>query len=450
MRALDMTTGKPGKLILSFALPMMLGNICQQLYTIVDGAFVGRFAGIDALAAVGAADWLCWIFMGVVLGYAQGFSIVISQRFGAKDEPGLKKSVYLCFVLTGGIALLLTFVSQALLTPLLHLLGTPEDIFPKAVLYLRILLSGVPIFSAYNAQAAILRAVGDSRTPLIAMLIASITNIALDALFVIVFHWGVAGAAAATILAQAVSAVFCFFAVRSLSMIRYSRKETVWDRDMARRMISLGTPTAAQNVIIGLGGLAVQRVINSFGSVFIAGFTATNKLYGLMEMAATSYGAAIASYAGQNYGAQNRERIKNGVRAGVILSIVTSAAISIVLLLAGRSVLSLFVDPAAAQKEEVLDVAQRYLNFMLFSLVILYLLYVYRSALQGMGNTLIPMLSGFAELVMRVLTALILPRLIGQDGIYYAEPAAWLGAELLLMTVYYHTIRKLDFNKEAV
>ena len=449
MRAVDMTVGKPGRLLLSFALPMMLGNVCQQLYTIVDGAFVGRFAGIDALAAVGAADWLCWIFMGIVLGYAQGFSILISQRFGAKDEIGLQKSVALCFLLTGGIALLLTAVSHALLMPLLRLLGTPADILPKAVLYLRILLSGVPIFSAYNAQAAILRAVGDSKTPLIAMLIASAVNIALDALFVIVFQWGVAGAAAATILAQAVSAVYCFFAVRALPMVRFSIKETEWDKAMAKRMLSLGTPTAAQNLIIGLGGLAVQRVINSFGSVFIAGFTATNKLYGLMEMAATSYGAAIASYAGQNFGARNKDRIKTGVRTGVFLSVVTSLAISAVLFLSGRGVLSLFVDPAAALKEQVLDVAQRYLNFMLASLVILYLLYVYRSALQGMGNTVIPMASGFAELVMRVSTALILPRLLGQDGIYFAEPAAWLGAEVLLMTVYYRTIRKLNFEREA-
>ena len=447
MRATDMTRGNPGRLLMAFALPMMLGNVCQQLYTIVDGVFVGRFAGIDALAAVGAADWLCWLFMGIAMGFAQGFSILISQRFGAKDEAGLKRAVAMTALLMGGIALALTVGSEGLLVPLLRLMGTPEDIFPKAVLYLRILMGGVPIFSAYNAQAGVLRAVGDSRTPLIAMLIAAAANIALDALFVIVFRWGVAGAAVGTILAQAVSAVYCFFAIRALPMLRFTRAQLKWDGAVARRMISLGTPTAAQNLIIGLGGLAVQRVINSYGSVFIAGFTATNKLYGLMEMAAVSYGAAIASYAGQNFGAKDAGRIKTGTRAGVWLSIVTSACISAVLFLCGRSVLSLFVDPAAAMKEQVLDVGQRYLNFMLASLFILYLLYVYRSALQGMGDTLTPMVSGGMELVMRIGVALILPGLIGQDGIYFAEPAAWLGAEALLMFTYYHKIRKLNFKE---
>ena len=209
--------------------------------------------------------------------------------------------------------------------------------------------------------------------------------------------------------------------------------------------MALGTPTAAQNVIIGLGGLVVQRVINGYGSVFIAGFTATNKLYGLMEMAAISYGAAIAAYAGQNYGARDAQRIKTGVRTGVILSLITSAAIAAAMFFGGRSVLSLFVDPAAEARTQVLDVAEIYLRYMLAALFILYLLYVYRSALQGMGDTLTPMLSGAAELGMRVATALILPALMGQDGIYFVEPAAWLGAEVLLMITYYRKAARLTF-----
>ena len=447
MRATDMTAGKPAKLILSFALPMMLGNVCQQLYTIVDGAFVGRFAGIDALAAVGAADWLCWIFMGIITGYTQGFSILISQRFGAHDQDGLRRAVAQSVLLTGALAAAVILVSQTLTVPILTLLHTPADIFSQAVLYLRILMFGVPIYAAYNVQAAMLRAVGDSKTPLIAMLIASATNIVLDGLFVIWFRWGVAGAAAATLIAQATAALYCLRMIRKLPMLRLGRTDLKWEGKTARRLINLGTPTAAQNVIIGLGGLVVQRVINGYGSIFIAGFTATNKLYGIMEMAAISYGAAIAAYAGQNYGAGNAERIKSGVRTGVLLSVGTSAAIAAILFFAERAVLSLFVDPAAAAREQVLDVAVRYLNFMLVGLVILYLLYVYRSALQGMGNTFIPMLSGFAELVMRVGTVLLLPLILGQDGIFFAEPAAWLGAEVLLMVTYYRTVKRLHFSE---
>ena len=446
MRATDMTKGKPGKLLLSFAVPMMLGNVFQQLYTIVDGAFVGRFAGIEALAAVGAADWLTWIFMGIVMGFTQGFSILISQRFGARDEEGLKKAVAQSVTLTAIIAVLIILVSQSATTLLLKILGTPPDIFPGAVLYLRIIFLCAPCYSAYNLLAAILRAVGDSKTPLIAMVIASITNIVLDGVFVILFHWGIAGAAAATVIAQSASAVYCYFTIRSLSAVQFQKSDLKLDRPLAKRLISLGSPAAMQNVIIGFGGMAVQRVINSFGSVFIAGFTATNKLYGLMEMAATSYGAAIAAYTGQNYGAKSRKRIVTGVRTGVIVSIITSFAIAAAMFLSGRTVLSLFVDPNAPTRDSVLDVAQRYLNIMLAGLFILYLLYVYRSALQGMGDTMTPMLSGLAELVMRVASAMLLPGVLGQDGIFFAEPAAWLAAEVILMLTYWHKIRRLRFS----
>ncbi len=449
MRATDMTRGSPARLIIAFALPMMAGNICQQLYTIVDAAFVGRFAGIDALAAVGAADWLCWLFLGVVMGYTQGFSVLISQRFGARDERGVRRAAAQSALLTALISFSVIVLSQTLMTPVLRALGTPEDIFPKAVLYLRIIMCGVPIYAAYNVQAAMLRAVGDSKSPLYAMLIASGVNITLDGLFVIVFRWGVAGAAVATLIAQGSAAVYCFSLVRRMPALRFGKEDLKWEGTLARRLIALGSPTAVQNVIIGLGGMAVQRVINSYGSVFIAGFTATNKLYGIMEMAAVSYGAAIAAYAGQNYGAGKKDRLTNGVRAGVIMALVTSCAIALALFLLGRPVLSLFVDPEAAQREEVLSVALRYLHFMLAGLFILYLLYVYRSALQGMGDTVTPMMSGGAEMVMRISVALLLPLILGQDGIFFAEPAAWLGAEVLLMITYYRKIRRLAFQEEA-
>ena len=448
MRSTDMTAGKPLQLILGFALPMMLGNVCQQLYTVVDGACVGRFAGIDALAAVGAADWLCWLFMGVVTGCTQGFSILISQRFGAHDEAGLKRVVGQAVLLTGMLALGLTALCQMLIVPILRLLQTPADIFPQAVLYLRILMFGLPVFSAYNIEASMLRAVGDSRSPLAAMLIASVVNIVLDFLFVVAFHWGVAGAAVATLIAQSASAAYCFFVVKALPALRFGRADLSWHPATVRQLVRLGTPTAAQNVVIGLGGLALQRVVNGYGSVFIAGYTATNKLYGLMEMAAVSFGAALAAYAGQNYGAGRADRIREGVKTGVRLSVVTAFVIAAVLFLGERSVLSLFIDADAAAREAVLAVAVRFLNIMLAPLFVLYLLYVYRSALQGMGDAMTPMISGLVELGMRVGCALTLPRLIGQDGVFFAEPAAWLGAELLLMFTCYARMSRLQFKEE--
>lgn len=446
MRATDMTKGKPGRLILLFALPLMLGNVCQQMYTIVDGAFVGRFAGIDALAALGAADWLSWLFFSVIIGFAQGFSILVSQRFGARDEQGLRKSVAQSVLITFLITLLLLTASQSLLCPILRLMETPESIFPQAVLYIRILLCGLPVNAAYNLQAGLLRAVGDSRSPLIAMMIASLTNIALDALFVIRLRWGVAGAAAATVIAQTLSALYCFMIVRKMPMLFFTRQDLSWHGPTAKKLILLGAPAAAQNIVIGAGGLAVQRVINGYGSVFIAGFTATNKLYGLMEMAGISFGASIAAYTGQNYGAREKKRIRDGVRSGALLSSLAALMIAAALFFAGKTALSLFVDPGEQLIGQVLNVAQRYLNFMLAALVILYLLYVYRSALQGMGDTLTPMVSGMAELTMRVSAVLILPRFLGQDGVFFAEPAAWLAAEVILMLTYWHKIRRLRFS----
>lgn len=449
MRAKDMTAGRPLKLIIGFALPMMAGNICQQLYTMVDAAFVGQFAGIQALAAVGAADWFNWLVLGGLLGFTQGFSVLISQYFGAGEQQSVCLSVGQSVALTGGISLALLGISQALVEPVLALLKVPSDIAPQARTYLRILFGGLPILGAYNCQAAMLRAVGDSKTPLAAMVVASVTNIILDALFVVAFRWGVAGASAATVIAQGASALYCLASIRKMPHLRFGKKDMIPHPPTIRRLLSLGAPAALQNTVIGVGGMAVQRVINSFGEIFIAGFTATNKIYGLLEMAATSYGAALASYTGQNYGARRMKRIREGVDTGAWLSIATALAISAVLFFLGRPILSLFVEQGEAAREQVLDVAQRYLRFMLAALPLLYLLYVYRSALQGMGDALTPMLSGLAELAMRVGAAMLLPLRLGEGGLYFAEPLAWLGAVALLLPVYKITIDK-NLPKEAM
>jgi len=448
MRAKDMTAGKPLPLIIAFALPMMAGNICQQLYTLVDAAFVGRGAGTLALAAVGAADWFNWVIMGVIWGYTQGFSVVISQYFGAGEKQNVRRAVGLSISLTTVISLLLILISHLLILPVLRLLHTPDDIFAQAELYLRILFSALPILGAYNVQAGILRAVGDAKSPLIAMIIASCVNIALDALFVMVFRWGIAGAAVATVIAQGASAVYCFIIIRKIPDIRFEKEDLAWHSAIGRRLLALGTPLAAQNTVIGVGGMVIQRVVNPYQSSFIAGYTATNKLYGLLEMAAASLGGALGAYTGQNFGARKMDRVQSGVRLGVSLALIVSVIVSAALLLSGRSLLSLFVDPSEPQITYVLDVGQRYLNTMLYALPTLYLLWVYRSALQGMGDTMIPMVSGLVEFGMRVGVAMILPALIGPDGIFIAEISAWIGAAILLAVTYYIKIGKFSNRRE--
>ena len=441
-RIKDMTQGKPGRLILSFALPLMVGNICQQLYTLVDTAIVGQFVGVEALASLGAADWLNWLVLGIVTGFTQGFGILMAQRFGAGDEKGLRKSIALSAALSVGIALVTTLVSQLACAPVLRALNTPANIIDNAILYLRIMFGGIVAITFYNLLASVLRALGDSKTPLYAMLVASVINIVLDLLFVVPFKWGVA--AIATVIAQVCAGLFCLRAVLRVKLLKMTREDTAYDRGTARELVRLGAPLAFQNAIISVGGLVVQYVINGFGFIMVAGFTATNKLYGILELAAISYGYAIATFTGQNLGAGKLDRIRTGMRSGIGMAIVTAAAIGVAMLLCGRYVLMIFVSGEPQVVDQVLNVAYRYLSIMSVMLPVLYLLHLYRSALQGMGDTVIPMISGIVELAMRIAAALALPLVMGESGIYYAEILAWLGAAVLLAAAYYRRMRTLE------
>lgn len=443
----NMTSGSPGKLILTFAVPLMLGNIFQQFYTMVDTMVVGQVVGVEALAALGATDWLVWLVLGVATGMTQGFSILVSQYYGAREWEKLKKSVAYSYVLTGVFAFLVLAVSQLAIHRVMIFLNTPENIVGMSMLYLRIVFCGIPVISAYNILAAILRAMGNSRSPLIAMILASVINVALDFLFVAGFGWGVAGAAIATVIAQGFSAVYCFCVLRKVNLLHLEKKHFRFDVGLIYRLLYLGAPIAIQNVIISIGGLVVQYVVNGYGFLFVAGFTATNKLYGVLELAAISYGYAMTTYVGQNLGAGEIRRIKKGVFSGTVMALITSFMISVLMILIGRNILALFVSGDPGQVKQVLDIAYKYLFIMSCFLWTLYLLYVYRSAIQGLGNTVIPLASGIAEFVMRIGVALLLPKLIGQNGIFYAEICAWSGAALLLCISYGWIIRKYSTKK---
>ena len=424
----DMTKGSPAKLILLFAVPLMLGNIFQQLYTMVDTIVVGQVAGVQALAALGAVEWIMWMVLGVSTGVTQGFSILISQHYGAKKWGNLKKTVAHSYLLTAVTAVLLLLVSQLAARWILVLLNTPDNIIGMSLIYLRIVFCGIPIVAAYNIFASVLRALGNSRTPLIAMIIASLINVVLDLVLVAGLNWGVAGAAMATVTAQAFSALYCFMVVRKIDIVHTDRSDFERVPGLNRKLFGLGAP--------------ILFVINGDGFLFVAGFTATNKLYGVLEMAAISYGYAVVSYVGQNLGAGEIRRIKKGVHASAFLAFLTSAFISIIMFLFGKTLLSMFISGDPQQADQVISIAWHYLSIMASCLCILYFLYVYRSALQGLGNTMIPMMSGVVEFFVRVGVALLLPKLVGQNGIFYAEIAAWSGATILLVISYYINIRK--------
>ena len=439
-----MTVGKPARLILSFALPLMLGNVFQQMYIIVDTMVVGKFVGVEALAALGAADWLNWLVIGLMQGLTQGFSILISQRFGASDWKGLNRAMAGAVLIAGIVGIALTITSLSLVHPVLVLLNTPADIMDGALSYLHVMFSGCLAVMGYNVFAAILRAMGNSRTPLIAMVIASLLNVVLDLLFVLGFHWGIAGAAGATVLAQAVSCLICLFAVLRLPIPKMEREDWRPSAPLYGQLLKLGAPLAFQNTIIAVGGMVVQSVVNGFGVLFVAGYTATNKLYGLLEIAATSFGFSMAAYTGQNLGARKYDRIRTGMRSASRMAVATALLISVLMILLGRYILMLFISGDPAQQEQVLAIAYRFLCIMSAMLFILYLLHVYRSALQGMGDTLIPMSSGIIEMFMRIGAAMLLPSLIGQDGVFWAEVIAWTGAAILLIVMYYRRVSRLS------
>ncbi len=446
-RIRNMTEGSAAKLIFAFSLPLMAGNVFQQLYTVVDTAIVGQFVGVEALAAVGAADWFNWMMLGIVQGLTQGFSILMAQHFGAGDHRELSRTVGASLTLSVWAAGITLLFSQLAIIPVLRLLGTPEDIMGNSILYLRIIFGGIPIITAYNFLASILRALGDSKTPLYAMIVASLLNVGLDLLFVIVFHWGVAGAATATVIAQAVSSVYCFRVVRKLTVLKLEKGDCRPSRSMTGALLKLGAPIALQNGIISIGGMVVQSVVNRFGMLFIAGYTATNKLYGILETAAVSYGYAVTSYVGQNLGAKLLKRIKKGMKAATVIALLTSAVISICMILFGKLFLGLFISGTEAEVAAAMEVAYRYLVIMALFLSVLYMLHIYRSALMGLGDTVIPMVSGFVEMVVRIGAAMLLPMVIGEDGVFWAEVGAWTGAAILLVTAYFVRIRGLSSRK---
>ncbi len=440
----SMTEGNPGKLILGFSIPLMAGNIFQQLYTVVDTMVVGKFLGVQALAALGAADWLNWMMLGIIQGLTQGFGIRMAQEFGARDYKGLRRTAGGSGLLAVLAAVILVIGGQWMARPVLVLLQTPKEILGDTLLYIRIMFLGVPIVMAYNLLACMLRSMGDSKTPLNAMIIASLINIGLDVLFVFEFQWGIGGAAFATLIAQLISSVFCLWHIRRIEILRISRGDIRLDGELARRLLGLGFPMAFQNAIIAVGGMIVQAVVNRFGVVFIAGFTATNKLYGLLEIAATSYGYSVVTYVGQNLGAGKMKRIKDGTRAAVLISIVTALVIAAVMIFFGKVILGWFISGTPRQMEEAMEIAYMYLVIMSGMLPILYILHVVRSAIQGMGNTFLPMLSGVAEFIMRTGSAWLIPLVLGERGIFWAEPLAWLGADVVLIISYFVVIREME------
>ena len=440
----NMTRSKPLGLLITFALPLMFGNIFQQLYTVVDTAIVGRGVGMDALAALGTVDWLNWMLLGLATGLAQGFSVRVSQKFGEGDLPGMRRVIGQSAFLSALIALVCTLLAQLGIPLFLWLLRVPAALAPMARLYIRILFAGFPAVMFFNLCAAVLRAVGDSKTPLIAMAAASLTNIALDAIAVFVLDLGIGGAAAATVLSQCLSGVICALRIWRSPDLRFTREDLRPQRELSASLLRLGLPIGGKNVILSLGGIGLQSIVNGFGTGFIAGYTATNKLYGLLEIAALSYCYAVTTYVGQNYGAGEHDRIRKGMKSALGLFLCTALVLAVLMFAFGRPITGLFLSADDPQLlAEAADVAYTYFRVMAVCLPILYLLYLYQAGLQGLGQTGIGMVVGVVELVLRIAFALFSAGIHWPFGLFVAEVSAWWGGGLIFLVSYYRAARKL-------
>ena len=428
----DMTIGSPARLLLTFSMPLMLGNLFQQLYTFVDALIVGQCVSAHALAALGATEWLTFIMFGVISGMTQGCSVVIARFFGEKRIELLKKAVYACLWLAAAGAVLFVLVGQIIIGPMLEILRTPVEVHGMTQTYLRILYAAVPVTFFYNITAAILRALGNSKKPLHAMMIASLGNIVFDLFFVMGLNMGIAGAALGTVLAQILAAVYCLAAVRKIEICRLGKESRVLDGRILREEIKMGIPMGVQNIITAIGGLVVQATVNGFGILFLTGYAAANKLYVLLEIAATSYGQGILTYTAQNIGNGDAKRIRGGLYAALLIGAATALIMSGIMVFAGGDIVGLFIKEHENGAEEMIRVGYHYLCVLSLGFPLLYWLYVFRACIQGMGDSIIPMLSSLVQVFMRVMCALLLTRMVGKEGIFWGEVLELTGADLLL------------------
>lgn len=443
----NMTYGDPAKLIFRLAVPFMLTSIGQQFYEIVDAIIVGRGIGVSAFAALGACDWLVWAILWAVQGITQGFSTMIARKFGAGDEDGMRHAVCMSTWLSLIFGSIVTAAFVVLARPLLEVLGTPSQIIGDAAVYLIMIYSGTLIITGYNMAAAVLRAVGDGRTPLISMAIAGAVNVVLDLIFVMLFRWGIIGAAGATLLAQLFAFFFCLAAFHRYTIFRFRRTDWKWDTAMARDLWSLGIPLALESTIVVLGGIFAQSVINSYGETFVAGCTAANKLHGILDCSAVAIGFASSTFIGQNYGAKRLDRVHEGIRKATLIAAAVGAGIAAVMLIFERPIVNLFLDRSVKDAAEALEVACGYITVMSLMLVGAYLMNLYRYSLQGLGNTKAPMLSGFFELGARLFVAFIFPIFLGSRGLYFMDGSAWWAAGIFQIICFYRTLKRVEHSQ---
>lgn len=445
----DLTKGEPLKLILVFSIPLLIGNIFQQLYNIADLVIVGRLLGVEAFASVGAVAPLFFLIMFIIVGLTNGFAVVTGQRFGAKNYEGVKDSVVISTILSVLVTLFFTALFTLFMHPILYMLNVPQNIYNNAYWYIEIIVLGLISTTFYNLLASIIRALGDSKTPLYFLIIASIINIILALCFIIFFKLGVAGSAIAVILSQGISVIFCLFYIKRKFPILHLKKKD-WlikinseSLKSALEHLQVGIPMSVQFSIIGLGVIVIQSVCNTFGSNVIAAVTAALRIEQIATLPMISFGVALATFVAQNFGAKKFRRIRIGVIRTSILSIVLSILMAIIMRFYGTEIIKEFIGSATL---EIIDIAHQYLLISTFFYIFLSQIFIYRNALQGMGEVVFPLIASVAELLMRAFAAVYLAIKFGYIGMFYSGPIAWISACFILSLGYYRSLKPIVYK----
>lgn len=442
--AKDMTSGKPIKLIWNFTIPLLIGNLFQQLYNMADTFIVGRTIGVHALASVGSTGSIIFLILGFANGLTAGLAIPLAQRYGAKDYLGVKRSFYVSILISAVVAILLTILSMVFCRQILEVMQTPAEIIDGAYDYLMVIFAGIFSSMAFNLLSNIFRSIGDAKTPLYFLVIACIMNIILDIVFIAGFGMGVEGAGYATVLSQIFSALACILYIwKKIPILRLNSKDFFAESSDVREHVRISFPMAFQSSIIAIGAIIIQITLNQLGATAVAAYTAAQKIDQVAILPMMSFGVTMATFVAQNYGAKKYDRIWRGVRDCIKLSLTFAISVGIILNLFSPIFIRAFV---GVGHEEVVELGAIYFitNGTMYSL--LSLLFIYRYTLQGVGKTFTPTVAGIMELCMRAFAAVVLSNLYGYTGATMANPLAWLGSLIPLMIAYY--LFKNKFPKE--
>lgn len=440
----DMTNGSPLKLILGFCIPLIFGNLFQQFYNMVDTIIVGRYLGVNALAAVGSTGSINFLIIGFCSGVCSGLAIPIAQRFGAKDFSGLRRFVANSIWLAIVFSIVMTFATVFACRWILEIMRTPADIIDGAYSYIVIIFLGIPVTYLYNLLAGIIRALGDSKTPVFFLVLSACLNIVLDLTFVIVFEMGIAGAAWATVISQGVSGILClFYMIKKFDVLRLTKEEWRPDMHLIGILCNMGVPMGLQYSVTAIGSVILQSAVNALGSIAVASVTAASKVSLFMMCPFDAMGTTLATYAGQNVGAGSMERVQKGVKSGNAIALTYSALAMAIVYTVGKYLIMLFVTGADADSSVIIDNATRFLTINITFYFLLAWINVFRFTIQGMGFSKFAVLAGAFEMVARAFIGFVLVPKFGFDAACFGNPFAWLLADIFLIPAYIHVYNKL-------